>query len=237
MKKNTFRFKNFTIINHPEVMKVGTDGVLAGALANFETAKRILDVGTGTGLIALMLAQRFSAEIVAIDINGVAVETAKLNVQNSIWKNRIEVFHSSIQNFNVLEKFDAIISNPPFYDENFKPPNNSRKIARHDDTLKPTELLACSYNILVDNGILSVIYPTHQAELFIEKAIKYRFYLARIVEIFPNPKSICVRKFITLSKIPPKKQNIETLIIENGNHRHDYTEQYKLLTKDFYLAF
>lgn len=233
--ENVFRFKKFSIQHHPEVMKVGTDGVLVGALINCKNVKNILDIGTGTGLISLMLAQRSEANIHAIDINPKAVEIARTNVLNSPWKDRIIVENISLQAFNSPYKFDCIVSNPPFFSEDVKPPITSRKQARHNDDLKVEELLNYSEKLLKEAGNISVIYPIKQSQIFLDIAVKYGFYCNRIVEIYPNFNSDCVRRFITVSKISSVVIT-EKLIIENGK-RHDYTEEYKNLTKDFYLAF
>ena len=232
---NLFRFKKFSIKHHPEVMKVGTDGVLVGSLINCKNVKNILDIGTGTGLIALMLAQRSEANIHAIDINPKAVEIARMNVHNSPWKDRIIVENISLQAFNPPYKFDCIVSNPPFFSEDVKPPVTSRKQARHNDDLKIEELLNYSEKLLEAAGHISVIYPIKQSQIFLEIACKNGFYCNRIVEIYPNFNTDCVRRFITVSKISSEVIT-EKLVIENGK-RHNYTEEYKNLTKDFYLAF
>ncbi|HOK37615.1 MAG TPA: methyltransferase [Bacteroidales bacterium] len=233
--ENVFRFKKFSIQHHPEVMKVGTDGVLVGTLVNCENSKNILDIGTGTGLIALMLAQRSDANIYSIDINPKAVEIARKNVNNSPWKERIKVENISLQAFNSQKKFDCIVSNPPFFSEDVKPTASSRKQARHNDDLKVEELLHYSEKLLEEVGQISVIYPIKQSQIFLDIAGKNGFYCKRIVEIYPNFNSDCVRRFITVSKISSEVIT-EKLVIENGK-RHDYTEEYINLTRDFYLAF
>ena len=143
MSDSYFTFKQFRVLHRKSIMKVGTDGVLLGAYVDCGDAKRILDIGTGTGLLCLMLAQKCEAKtILGIDINAEAVEVAKFNVEQSPWADRINIFHSSVQDFVPTEKYDLIVSNPPFYTTDVVAPEKGRALARHDFSLNVSELAA-----------------------------------------------------------------------------------------------
>ena len=135
MADSYFTFKQFRVLHRKSIMKVGTDGVLLGAYVDCVNAKRILDIGTGTGLLCLMLAQKCGAKIHGIDINAEAVEVAKCNVEQSRWADRIEIFQSSVQDFASAGKYDLIVSNPPFYTTDVVAPEKGRALARHDLSL------------------------------------------------------------------------------------------------------
>ena len=231
-----FHFKQFSIYQDKCAMKVGTDGVLLGAWADVENAVRILDIGTGTGLLALMLAQRTSDALIdAIEIEENAYIQAKENVANSSWKERITVFCKALQNFEPAKKYDLIVSNPPYFLHSLKNPDAAKKTARHTDTLMPSELITHAKRLLCENGRLSVIYPTIEALLFIKEAENQQLYCSRITKVFPNIGTKEKRLLMEFSVMPAECRTDE-ICIEN-NARHDYTEQYKELTKDFYLKF
>jgi len=231
-----FHFKQFTIHQDRCAMKVGTDGVLLGAWTDVENAARILDIGTGTGLLALMLAQRApNALIDAIEIEENAYIQATENVAESPWKDRINIIHRALQDFEPAEKYDLIVSNPPYFLHSLKNPDTAKKTARHTDTLMPTELITYAKRLLHENGRLSVIYPTTEALLFIKEAEKKMLHCSRITKVFPNIGAKEKRLLMEFSVMPTECRNDE-IYIEN-NVRHNYTEAYKVLTKDFYLNF
>ncbi|MBT6745203.1 MAG: methyltransferase, partial [Flavobacteriales bacterium] len=159
-----FKFKQFSIDQTNSPFKVGTDGVLAGALCPVNAPKNILDIGTGTGLIALMLAQRCNAKIDAIEINQIAFNQAKHNFKNSPWVNKINVHHCALQNYNPGKKYAVIISNPPYFQSSLKSDVESKNKARHTDSLTPTELVRISAGLLSSTGKLCLIYPVEQGE-------------------------------------------------------------------------
>ena len=217
-------------------MKVGTDGVLLGAWTDTKNTTRILDVGTGTGLLALMLAQRAqNALIDAIEIEENACIQATENVANSQWKERINVIHQALQDFYPAEKYDLIVSNPPYFLHSLKNPDVAKKTARHSDTLMPNELIAHAKRLLHETGRLSVIYPTTEALLFIKEAEKEKLHCSRITKVFPNINSKEKRLLMEFS-VTSSECRIDEMYIEN-NARHEYSEEYKELTKDFYLNF
>ncbi|MBN1462226.1 MAG: methyltransferase [Paludibacteraceae bacterium] len=232
-----FQFKQFTVYQEHCAMKVGTDGVLLGAWTDCENAQRILDIGTGTGLLALMLAQRCSAHIVGIDIDQSAVNQAKENIAKSAWKNRITIFHCSFQDFCTTEKnsYDCIISNPPYFENALKSPLEKRTIARHTDKLKLTEILEGSKKLLSKHGSLNLILPYKEGLLLIEEAKEWGFYCRKKTTVFPRENSTAKRILLNF-KLEDGLCKESDLTIETDK-RHQYTEAYKKLTGDFYLKF
>lgn len=233
MANSYFRFKQFTIKQDLTAMKVGTDGVLLGAWANLEHADRILDIGTGTGLIALMAAQRNEkARIDAVEIEYNAFIQASENIATSPWAERISLHNSSIQEFSQPYGFDAIICNPPFFINSTKNPGTERILARHTDSLTHADLLNGAERLLTGNGTLHIILPVQEAILFINEAQNKSFYASRITRVSPNPEKMPNRYLMEFFK-SPQKTVINEIITEL--ERHQYSDAYKALTKDFYL--
>lgn len=226
-----FKFKHFEIIQERSSMKVGTDGVLLGSWVSCQKSKNILDIGCGTGLISLMLAQRnIKCNIIGVEIDQISSQEAKLNVKYSNWRKRIQIINTSLQDFRTNMKFDLIVSNPPFFT-----PNNStrrRDIARHTNTLSFQELIACAANLLIEGGGLSVILPIEFELAFIEIAADYKLYCNRLCYVKGNPKTTIKRVMMEFS-FSKDSYKEELLIIEKS--RHQYTDQYISLCKDFYL--
>lgn len=228
-----FQFKQFTIRQDQTAMKVGTDGVLLGAWAEVEKAHQILDIGTGTGLIALMAAQRnHQAYIQAIEIEQQAYEQACQNVCHSPWSDRIEVIHSSLQSFEPENLFDCIICNPPFFNHSLKTPHNNRNLARHSDSLSHKELLIHASRLLSPNGHFHVILPVTEAKALTDIAPEYQLYPTRITQVFPTPEKAAKRLLIQFSHQQTIVQQ-DNLVVEIT--RHQYSEEYIRLTQDFYL--
>lgn len=236
MPNSWFRFKQFTINQDKCAMKVGTDSILLGAWANIKNRKNILDIGTGTGILSLMAAQRCDAKIIGIEIDKYAVLQAKENINNSPWKNKINIIHTSLQDFNPpVEKFDMIISNPPFFQDSLKSPEKSRTHARHNETLKPGEIINFTLKHLSEKGLLAIIWPVEQGNKFIHMASEKNLFCQRITYVKPNPSKLPHRSVMELGL---NNTNLLTneIIIENGT-RHHYTKEYKKLTEDYYLNF
>lgn len=220
-------------------MKVGTDGVLLGAWANVESATTILDIGTGSGLIALMVAQRSDAEIYAIDIDKNAVLQASENVKNSKWNERINVERVDFYDFakNSKLKFDSIISNPPFFKNSLKNPELSKSIARHDVALNYEQLISDSVKILNKNGTLSIIIPANELKNIEKLAFQNNLKVSRKTFVKPTPAKNPIRVLLELIHSENNCNIAENeIVIEDGN-RHCYTNEYISLTKDFYLNF
>lgn len=233
-----FQFKQFRIIQEQSAMKVGMDGVLIGAWAQAPDAERILDIGAGTGLIALMMAQKnTSAVIDAIEIDPDAFQESKLNAQNSPWNNRINMVMCSFQEFarRTGQKYDLIVSNPPFFTNGEKAPVRNRAQARHSDSLSLDDLISGAANILNTGGKIAVILPSDTFSEIEKLARENKLFISRLCRVKPNPKKPEFRILIELTNSESFLKE-ETLMIEFERH-HDYSPEYKALTKDFYLKF
>lgn len=213
-------------------MKIGTDGVLLGAWVNAENPQKILDIGTGTALILLMLAQRFpDSELTGIEIDENAFEEAEFNISQSKFHDRCEVFHSSLQEFNSEEKFDLIVSNPPFFELTHKE-NSSRNTARQQSDLTFKELILNAEKHLSSNGKFAVIIPFESEKYFINLASNFNLFPTKITRVKGNENASFKRSLLLFSRNEMEAE-IDELIIEIS--RNIYTEEYISLTKDFYL--
>lgn len=237
MPNSFFKFKQFTIYHDKCAMKVGTDGVLLGAWATVSDSRRsILDVGTGSGLIALMLAQRNSAaQILGIDIDANAVLQASENFENSPFSNRLRAEQTSFEEWikSETEKVDLIVSNPPFFSDSLQSPNKKRTLARHDTSLLIKSLFEFSKMKLSENGLLSLILPYSQKQVCEQFARDNKWFLSRCTTVFPKPDSQPKRLLLEFSKNLVPQPQINEIVIEEA--RHKYTSDYIELTKDFYL--
>jgi len=237
MSNQYFKFKQFTINQDKTAMKVGTDGVLLGAWTDCNSVKSILDIGTGTGLIALMLAQKSDAKIVAIEKNQDAYKQAFENVENSKWKDRISIIFSDFSDFakQSNEKFDLIVSNPPYFVNSLKNPNKNKTEARHNDSL-PYETLIEGINLISHSKtIFNLIIPAEQKEKLIQISNDFDFHCNKITYVKPNIEKLPKRVLMSFSK--NKTDIFENSFAIETTERHCYTEEYKKLTKDYYLAF
>lgn len=237
MPNNYFQFKQFTIRQEHAAMKVGTDGVLLGAWAHGEQATRLLDIGTGTGLIALMLAQRSTAQIDALDIDPLACKEAQQNVEASPWSERITIINRAVQKYaaTCAHRYDLIVSNPPFFQQSLKAATAERTQARHTDNLPVEELFASVVNLLAPKGAFEVIIPAEALAQYKQLATQYQLHNNRLLWVKPTPDKTAKRVLCSFSKTS-FPLNEETLVIESGG-RHVYSEEYKKLTRDFYLGF
>lgn len=241
MRNSCFYFKQFAIAQDKCAMKVGTDGILLGAWAKLPKNAQILDIGTGTGLLALMLAQRSQSSnpfsntfIDAVEIDHDAYQQAKENIESSPWRDRINIDHTSIQDWAIAcsQQYDLIISNPPFFENAFKPLQNSRNIARHSDSLSQTGILQIASQLLKPNGHLAVIYPTDLANNFLAKAQSFNLFCDRQVHVKPTPQSPVKRILLELS---PTQYPAQATMLTIEERKHLYTQDYIALVKDFYL--
>lgn len=239
MSNSHFNFKKFSVQQELCSMKVGTDGVLLGAWTTTDNVSRILDIGTGTGLIALMLAQRSNAIIVAVDAEENAYNQATINFNASPWKERLPLIHSKIQDYQTDEKFDLIVSNPPYFTGYYSSDDLSRDIARSADMLLPYEdLITAANRLLKEEGRLSLILPADQQVKFVAIALENRFSLSRCTKVRTKtgkePKRVLLEFVYTENKI--ELQSSE-LVIQADDNGRVYTPEYINLIKDFYLAF
>ena len=235
MSSNLFQFKQFGVQQNLSAMKVGTDGVLLGAWVTPKEGS-LLDIGTGTGLLSLMLAQRTdAAQIDAIDIDESAYQQALINVNESKWKERIHVHHSALQDYKPSKKYDLIFSNPPYFVNSSKTTNEAKNRARHTDDLPFDELIRLVKHFLKEEGVFALILPVNEAPSFVDKAFQRELFLTRRSAVKPNihkkPKRVLLEfahQHLTLKE--------EELTIETEK-RHQYTKEYINLTQDFYLNF
>ncbi len=236
MSTKPFQFKEFTIHQNKTAMKIGTDGVLLGAWVELnKDINNILDIGTGTGIIALQIAQRSSCQIIdAMEIEPDAYEQAVDNFENSNWGDRLFCYHTSIQEFTeeIDEKYDLIISNPPFYNDTYKKVDPKRAAARHTEKLSFAELLTATAKLLSQKGSCSFIIPFREENNFLNLAQKVNLYPNRITRVKGNIKTPIKRTLLQLSfnNISPA---VDELIIEI--ERHEYSEAYNELVRKFYL--
>ena len=236
-KINDFHFKKFRICQQRSAMKVGTDGILLGVWANTESALKILDVGTGTGLIALMAAQRSNAEITGIDIQKEAVDEAVANVSKSPWSERIIMKHISLQDFmhSCNKSFDLMITNPPFFTTGIKPESPDRSNARHHDMMPIATIIEGADKLLSKKGRLALILPFSLLTGICNGAEKKQLHLVRLTEVKPTAAHSPNRCLMEFSKeYLPLQRSILEIYKEEGK---DYTENFRKLTADFYLNF
>ncbi len=228
-----FSFKQFTVYHDRCAMKVGTDGVLLGAWTDVSNAHRILDIGTGTGLISLMIAQRCpEGKITALDIDSDAVSQAYDNVQSSPWPDRIEVILQDICTYHTDRLFDTIVSNPPYFIQSLKSPDIQRNTARHTDTLDAGRLVGKVASLLSPEGHFSMIIPSEQADEIARIALQEGLHLTRHTAVITRPGLPPKRALLEFRKTETNCRYQE-LVIEL--ERHVYSDDYQALTKDFYL--
>ncbi|QIA06897.1 methyltransferase [Draconibacterium halophilum] len=217
-------------------MKVGIDGILLGAWANVCHCKQILDIGTGTGLIALMLAQRSQADITAIEIEKNAAEEAAKNVAASVWKERVKVQHISLQKFasETTQQFDLIVSNPPYFQNSLKAGNENRSLARHTDSLSHKTLLYSTSKLLSEEGRCAFVFPETVLKDIEHLAKLNHLYLTRITMVSPNENKPTNRILVEMIK---KECSTATDRLQIYNNDGSWNDKFKKLTCDYYLNF
>lgn len=232
-----FQFKQFSVHQEQSAMKIGTDGVLLGAWTPIDNnPKSILDIGTGTGIIALMLAQRSNAEqIDALEIDEKAYEQATDNFENSVWSDRLFCFHASLDEFidEPEQEYDLIVCNPPFYSEDYKTSDAQRNIARFQDAMPFEDLVEAADLLLSENGIFAVIIPYKEEQIFIDLCAEMELFPIKITRVKGSPTTPIVRSLLAFRRFEMSVLTFDELVIEIN--RHEYTNEYIELTKDFYL--
>lgn len=237
MANQHFTFKQFTIIQDITAMKVGTDGVLLGSISQTKSDAHILDIGTGTGLIALMMAQKHTnAKIDALDIDNSACKQAKENFNNSPWASRLNIYNSDLNSFNSNKHYDCIVCNPPFYRDALSSPDAKRSKARQAEFLLPDDIFEYSTKHLNSEGTLWIIYPIKDLNLIKDIAKNQGFHLHEIWEIKPTIEKPAHRFIGKFEKKESLQIRTHIFAIEKEK-RHDYTDEYKEFGKEFYLKF
>ncbi len=235
MGGNIFRFKQFSIQQADTSFKVGTDGVLLGAWADMNDVTNALDVGTGTGLIALMLAQRSSALITAIEPDEGSFRQACENVKNSGWQDRICVERTDLHSFaeKCQDKFDLIVTNPPFFSKSLINPDSREARARHTITLTHETIFRSAAVLLNDSGRLCMVLPYAEGMVAVAEAANHGLYCYEMIKVKPTPESEVKRLLLAFRKSREELKS-RFLVIESGG-RHIYSKEYSDLTHDFYL--
>ena len=231
-KTKDFSFKQFVVHGGYSGMPVSTDGVLLGAWANVEPAQHLLDIGTGTGLLSLMCAQRNTQlSITAIDIDTSAIEAAQYNFEHSPWQDRLELIEADVLTHTFPTLFDVIVCNPPYFNNGEQAQLPQRATARHTDTLSHNDLLTRCYSLLSEDGCACFILPTVEGEAFIKLALQSNWYLNSRVDVFPTDTKKSSRLLIQIGKKPQSSKSTTLTIRVNGQYSDDFVD----LTKEFYL--
>lgn len=231
-KNRSFNFKRFSVDDGQAGMPVSTDGVLLGAWAHLHNTHRLLDIGTGTGLLALMCAQRKpQAQITAIDIDPHAIQAAQYNVNQSEWASRIQLLMGDILTLPFAEQFDTIICNPPYFNTGKSAQQQQRAIARHTATLSHSALLQRCTELLTPQGRAHFILPIQEGTLFIQQAELTGWYLHRLCHVQPTPNKTAHRMLIELTLTASECQPDHLLIRD----QFGYSPEFTALTRDFYL--
>jgi len=242
-----FQFKQFNVNQDRCAMKIGADGVLLGAWCPIDNNPfSILDIGAGTGILSLMLAQRSNAEhpslqgelaqqIDAIEIDEDAYEQCVENFESSPWGDRLFCFHAGLDEFveEPEDKYDLIVSNPPFYAEDFKTENTARDLARFQDAMPFEDLVEAAYLLLSENGIFAVIIPYKEEERFIELCAEVELYPVKVTRVKGTPTAVIKRSLLAFKRYELSVLTADELVIETA--RHQYTKEYIALCQDFYL--
>jgi tRNA1Val (adenine37-N6)-methyltransferase len=236
VSQKPFKFKAFEVSQDKCAMKIGTDAVLLGAWTSINNnPNSVLDIGSGTGVLALMIAQRSKAELIdSIEIDDDAYEQCVSNFENSPWSDRLFCYHASLDEFveEIEDKYDLIISNPPFYSEDYKTENTQRDIARFSDALPFNRLIDGASKLLSEDGTFSIVIPFKEEHKLKLLASQVSLFPNRILHIKGSPTSEIKRSLIEFSFLE-SETIINELIIETT--RHQYTQDYINLTKDFYI--
>ncbi|MDA3779355.1 MAG: methyltransferase [Bacteroidales bacterium] len=232
-----FKFKKFIIHQDKCAMKVGTDGVLLGAWCKPKDNSEILDIGTGTGLIALMIAQQCNSKIEALEIDKSAFNQAKENVKRSSWSERINVINISFQDFckSCNIQYNFIVTNPPYFSNSLLTSDDKRTMARHDISLSHKDIIDGVVSLLKQEGSFNIILPYVEGNIFIAEAALKALFCVRKTNVLPVPNRKPKRLLLEFSK--NKMPLMEDSIVIENFKRHNYSDAYKNLTKEFYLFF
>ena len=234
-----FHFKRFDVVNEQSSMKVNTDGVILGAAVTLrDDDRRVLDVGTGTGTVALMIAQRLEgapSSITGIDIDAPSAAEAASNFAASPWADKLRAIHVPLREYEADEQLDLVVSNPPYFDNSLQAPDERRNVARHTevgDSLSYRELAEFAGRRLSDTGRLALILPADQEKPLLRCLRSYGLHPFRVLYVRTTPRKAPARIVVEASRIRPDSMELDTLTIQEGG---EYTAAYLALTHDFYL--
>lgn len=230
-----FEFRQFTISHSNSTMKVGADAVLLGALTVIdENVKTILDVGTGCGIIALMVAQRSLAIVDAIDIDESSIAEATINFHNSPWSDRLRAIRTSVQDFSLLHQnhYDLIVSNPPFFQNSLLPKNTRLQLAKHNRQLDFESFLTAANLLLSKTGKLAIILPVNETDIFLQQAAGEGLFLSELIHIIPKSGKIPNRKIIMFSRHLATPPSVREFVLRNSLGK--YSAEYMQFTREFH---
>lgn len=223
-----FQFKQFRIDQSLAAMKVCTEACVFGAMVEAAAPLRILDIGTGTGLLSLMAAQKFSCPIDAVEMEEGAYRQALANFQISPWSDRITLFHASIQEFTPSHQYDLILCNPPFFSDHLQSPSKARNMAKHNSTLSHSDLAEALQGLLTESGLAYVLHPPSEAIMFDSLANGKDLYVQQRTQLMHHEEGPVLR-YITVYGTKPKEHSLETFVIkdESGAYTNDFIEKLK----------
>ena len=233
MSNNYFKFKQFTIVQDGCAMKVGTDGCLLGGWFDCSKSEKILDIGCGSGLIAIMAAQRCDALVTGIEIDSNAAIQAEENVKNSPWSERIEIVNCDFLEYNTSKRFDTIVCNPPYFVNSLKCDNTSRTLARHSDSLSSRDFFRKADELLTPDGRICIIIPCDILKEWENSAAEYGFYPTLTTSVKTTPRKAAKRALVEFTREGHTTAREETLILECSPGK--YSEEAKMILRDFYL--
>jgi tRNA1Val (adenine37-N6)-methyltransferase len=238
MSNNYFTFKKFTVNQQYAAFKVTTDSVLLGAWADLGSCRTVLDIGTGTGILALMAAQRSAAKIVAIEPDRSSFMQAGLNFAASPWHERLTLYNTTIQDYmpDAGLLFDAIITNPPYFVDSLLNPDEGKARTRHNVSMNYEDLADAALRLMAPAGTLNLVLPGNEAERFAVIAATCDLHCIRRLLVRPTPELPPARVLMSLKRGAAPACEESSMVIEEGG-RHQYSEEYVSLTKDFYLKF
>ena len=235
MDARPFHFKHFSLFHHRSTMKVGTDAVLLGRWVEVSPTDAVLDIGTGCGIMPLMLAQKGALKIDAVEMDAASANEAEINFLASQWRDKLRVYQSDVRDFATNEKYDLIISNPPFFINSYKSDTERKNLARHtDDSLSFAELCASASRLLRDDGRFAVVLPLTESVEFLKDAAKCGFYQSKRMEIVPVEGKEPNRVNLELKKMPSETILTTSFVIRGADGK--FTAQYDEFLKDFYLG-
>lgn len=237
MAEAFFQFKKFRVYHHRCGFKVGTDGVLLGSWVPVEDDFRVLDIGTGTGLISLMMAQRAHARIDAIEIHPCTAMQARSNVERSPFSD-IRVHNIGLEEWiRSGNEYDLIVCNPPFYSHAQPPRDESLRLAKHTDALNPDELFRSVRKLLTPDGHFAIIFPCTEYDAFCSAAKQHGFHPVEVIDIHSQPDAEAIRLMVNFATTDKHMKERRPFYIHQTSERHNFSEEYRELTKDYFLRF